>query len=70
MIMFVIRIHSICEEHEKEAYTRAKMQVLTLQHGLQSRIAYGCVLPARTTSRNSFRRGTPFLSWLDPRPMV
>jgi hypothetical protein len=40
MIVFVIRIHSICEEHEKEAYTHAKMQVLTLQHGLQIRVAY------------------------------
>ncbi len=40
MIMFVICIHSICEEYEKEAYTHAKMQVLTVQHGLQRRVAY------------------------------
>jgi hypothetical protein len=42
MIMFVIfRLgHSIGKEYEKEDYTHAKMQVLTIQHGLQSRVAY------------------------------
>jgi hypothetical protein len=34
-ITFVVW-HSICEEYEKEAYTHAKMQVLTVQHGLQT----------------------------------